>query len=378
MSLMLNPSVSSAVEMTVPALLLQVLCQFVELQTYPLPVSVVHTRERKHNASHLEVAWKNNNRNNEQNLEFDDSNKSDFFHTVKGDRKNGSEAAESFKRKKVFEMILLDLAESDRSTDNEDDDKDLSYEPSTDSDSSACDERYEHLLTKASQNVATHPAFTPSSSTTTQPAVSQSGFTTIQPAISLSGSTTTQPVVSLSDSTTTQPAVSLLGSTTTQPAVSLSGSTTTQPVVSLSDSTTTQPAIRLSDSTTIQPALRQTCQPQIVPESNPSPIKRFHLPKSDRCDQCEMFRVSEQEGLLTPELLQEKEKQTNEKNAMRNERNLDRENKTKLVVRFDLQNVINCPRANGNDKERVTKFYLQNRCLKSGGTNALKTLETDQ
>ena len=65
----------------------------------------------------------------------------------------------------------------------------------------------------------------------------------------------------------------------------------------------------------------------------------FHKPKSDRCDQYEIFRVSEKEGFLTPEMLNEQSKHVTEKDAMRKER----EDKDKLVIVFDLQTVFNCP-----------------------------------
>ena len=72
----------------------------------------------------------------------------------------------------------------------------------------------------------------------------------------------------------------------------------------------------------------------------------FHLPQSDRCDQCEKYKISEKEGLLSPEMFKERADHINEKDAMRNKRNLDRADKNKLATCFDLQNVINCPRAN--------------------------------
>ena len=72
----------------------------------------------------------------------------------------------------------------------------------------------------------------------------------------------------------------------------------------------------------------------------------FHKPKSDRCDQCEMYKVAERERILTAEMGVDRDRHNSEKEAMRVERNLDREDKNKLVISFDLENVINCPRAN--------------------------------
>lgn len=72
----------------------------------------------------------------------------------------------------------------------------------------------------------------------------------------------------------------------------------------------------------------------------------FFKPKSDRCDDCERFKVSEKEGLMTPAMMMERDDHVLEKEAMRANRKADRDDKDKLVLSFDLQNVITCPRAN--------------------------------
>ena len=71
----------------------------------------------------------------------------------------------------------------------------------------------------------------------------------------------------------------------------------------------------------------------------------FHKPKSDRCDKCEEYRVAQKEGLLTDHLEASYSMHRAEKDAMREARQQDRDDKTNLVVSFDLENVITCPKA---------------------------------
>lgn len=75
------------------------------------------------------------------------------------------------------------------------------------------------------------------------------------------------------------------------------------------------------------------------------PALDFHKPKSDRCDKCEIYDTAKNNNLLTDTLQQSHQAHVNEKEAMREERRTDRNNKDKLVVSFDLQNVITCPKA---------------------------------
>lgn len=69
----------------------------------------------------------------------------------------------------------------------------------------------------------------------------------------------------------------------------------------------------------------------------------FHVPKSDRCDVCEEYKMSVKENL--PVDLTKYENHIKEKEAMRSERNKDRESNDTAVLCFDLENVITCPRA---------------------------------
>ena len=58
-------------------------------------------------------------------------------------------------------------------------------------------------------------------------------------------------------------------------------------------------------------------------------------------------------------MLVEKSKHVTEEVAMRKERYLNREDKDKLVIAFDLQIVINCPRANISPFSKLENF----RCI---------------
>ena len=71
----------------------------------------------------------------------------------------------------------------------------------------------------------------------------------------------------------------------------------------------------------------------------------FHIPKSDRCDRCESYQTALDQNLLSQDAESTQKKHIADKTAMRQERQADRDAKNTLVVCFDLQNVINCPRA---------------------------------
>ena len=75
---------------------------------------------------------------------------------------------------------------------------------------------------------------------------------------------------------------------------------------------------------------------------------------------CEIFRVAKKEAFFIPERLNEKSKHITEKDAMMKERNLAREDKDKLVIAFDLQNVINCPGANISSFFYTRKLSMYN------------------
>ncbi|CAC5356571.1 unnamed protein product [Mytilus coruscus] len=71
----------------------------------------------------------------------------------------------------------------------------------------------------------------------------------------------------------------------------------------------------------------------------------FHIPKKDRCDQCEEFKSSSKNNVLTDEFKKKYENHIENKNNAKVERDQDRHS-IKPVVCFDMQNVITCPRAN--------------------------------
>lgn len=71
----------------------------------------------------------------------------------------------------------------------------------------------------------------------------------------------------------------------------------------------------------------------------------FLAPKSDRCDLCEEFKMAKKENRAKEDLTLKYNTHLAETNAMREERNKDRESK-EMVVCFDLENVIALPRAN--------------------------------
>lgn len=71
----------------------------------------------------------------------------------------------------------------------------------------------------------------------------------------------------------------------------------------------------------------------------------FHIPKKERCDQCESYQTALDQNLLSQVAESKQKKHIADKTAMRQERQADRDAENTLVVCFDLQNVITCPRA---------------------------------
>lgn len=82
---------------------------------------------------------------------------------------------------------------------------------------------------------------------------------------------------------------------------------------------------------------------------------RFHKPKKDRCDKCEMFKSITQTGRATPEDNEANEKHVKSKEATRTERHRDTEieDPATLVVSFDLENVFSLPKA------EVSSFFYK-------------------
>lgn len=78
----------------------------------------------------------------------------------------------------------------------------------------------------------------------------------------------------------------------------------------------------------------------------------FHIPKSDKCDKCELYRVAKQEHSASQDMEEQFSVHVNEKVFMRNERENDKKNNIPVLI-FDLQNVLNIPRA------EISSFYYR-------------------
>lgn len=82
----------------------------------------------------------------------------------------------------------------------------------------------------------------------------------------------------------------------------------------------------------------------------------FQKPKKDRCDVCELIRLHDNDQREIDNASREEyEKHIREKKACRNRRQSDRELKEKVVLSFDLQNVLTCPKA------EVSKFFYKSK-----------------
>lgn len=81
----------------------------------------------------------------------------------------------------------------------------------------------------------------------------------------------------------------------------------------------------------------------------------FHVPKTDRCDQCEAYKVAKETDTVTEQLTEDYERHQLLKNFMRSERKKEKENNdAPPCLLFDLQNVILTPHA-----EISSLFYLR-------------------
>ena len=81
----------------------------------------------------------------------------------------------------------------------------------------------------------------------------------------------------------------------------------------------------------------------------------FHVPKTDRCDRCEEYKIKKQENItLTEKEIQSHDAHLNEKIQMRSEKERDKSDKKKstIMIVFDLENVITLPKAD------VGSFFL--------------------
>lgn len=70
----------------------------------------------------------------------------------------------------------------------------------------------------------------------------------------------------------------------------------------------------------------------------------FQRPKSDRCGLCEKYKIAEQENLMTDQMVVDRQLHIQLKNKMRDTKAHDKTGAIPILS-FDLQNVLNCPRA---------------------------------
>lgn len=68
----------------------------------------------------------------------------------------------------------------------------------------------------------------------------------------------------------------------------------------------------------------------------------FHIPKSDRCGYCEIYKNIKKEE-PDKEITEEYKKHLNEKKNMREQKKADKDSGTPVLI-FDMENVITCPR----------------------------------
>ena len=88
----------------------------------------------------------------------------------------------------------------------------------------------------------------------------------------------------------------------------------------------------------------------------------FHQRKTDRCDDCERFKVAGEQNLLTEKDKEDHLQHIKNKNAMRKAVEEDKTDKNiNILVSFDLQNVISLPRADISSffyKRKLTVYNL--------------------
>ena len=89
----------------------------------------------------------------------------------------------------------------------------------------------------------------------------------------------------------------------------------------------------------------------------------FHLPKTDRCEKCESVKLKKSENIaISKEEMQSHDLHIEEKLAMQKEKTKDKLNGNEnLLVVFDLENVINLPKAEVGSffyKRKLTLYNL--------------------
>ena len=91
----------------------------------------------------------------------------------------------------------------------------------------------------------------------------------------------------------------------------------------------------------------------------------FHVPKKDRCDSCEEYRALTQNGSNDAKSEAKYLAHIKDKEETYTERDKDRKNEDMVVVAFDLEKVITCPRANISNffyKRKLNVYNLTAHC----------------
>ena len=91
----------------------------------------------------------------------------------------------------------------------------------------------------------------------------------------------------------------------------------------------------------------------------------FQKPKKDKCDMCEEHKIKSKHNTLSPEDDKKYKLHMADKTQTKSERDTDRNNVAKVVVCFDLQNVITCPRVDISNffyKRKLSVFNLTAHC----------------
>ena len=91
----------------------------------------------------------------------------------------------------------------------------------------------------------------------------------------------------------------------------------------------------------------------------------FQKPKKDKCDVCEEHKIKSKHNTLSPEFDRTHKQHIDDKIQTKSERDTDRKNVAEVVVCFDLQNVLTCPRVDISNffyKRKLNVFSLTAHC----------------
>lgn len=91
----------------------------------------------------------------------------------------------------------------------------------------------------------------------------------------------------------------------------------------------------------------------------------FYIPKKDRCDLCEQYKSQEECNQVDESLKLKYQKHLQDKTDTKTRRDAHRATPEKIVVCFDLQNVITCPRANVSNffyKRKLNVYNMTAHC----------------